>query len=395
MYTFIKNFAVFIKMRFSKFPGKMYGCIYIRFGFLSFTCVRLTICTFFTEKDEPFLTEEKLIKVTTSCQRENDFKPLVRLLGDVLTKSSSLNRSFPPQSVLTNNEAVDLESVKKMYEILFDLQNSAIENTLINSLATLSTAIEFEVNSKVYVNNSNYFKQFIIIFENPYLNHPEYLENALPCFCKAMSLLPVDIQVPLVHEWSKQSRDSLRKKVEMLQHLITLRVVAGPSSSSGSVTVNEDPVIAHATKCLKLFHYASLLGGKFDKLSSTEEPMDIDVSYEGDMLAKRLELDVLDCREPLLPCDEFINEPLNEEIAVDRDFTLYKTKEGFSFLDFNFILTTPIKSVWMFYDNRVHMLQERRLTHLYSLLRGQQPTPYLKLTVHRDNLIQDALVNVS
>lgn len=349
----------------------------------------------FIEKDEPFLTEEKFIKVTTSCQQENDFKPLVRLLGDVLTKSSALNRSFPPQSVLTNNKAVDLESVKKMYETLFDLQNSAIENTLINSLATLSTAIEFEVKSKVYVNNSNYFKQFIIIFENPHLNHPEYLENAFPCFCKAVSLLPVDIQVPLVREWSKHSRDSLRKKVELLQHLITLRVVAGPSSSSSSTTVNEDTVIAYATKCLKLFHYASLLGGKFDKLSSTEEPMDIDDPYEGDLLAKVLELDVLDCREPLLPCNEFINEPLNEGIAVDRDFTLYKTKEGFSFMDCNFILTTHIKSVWMFYDNRVHMLQERRLTHLYSLLQGQQPTPYLKLTVHRDNLIQDALVNVS
>ncbi len=348
----------------------------------------------YTEQEELFLTEEKFNEVIAACRQENDFKPLVRLLGDVFTKSSSLNNSFPPQS--NNDESVDLECVKKMFETLFSLQNSAVENTLINSLGTLSTDIEVELKRKAYVvNNTNYFKQFLIIFENPYLNQPEYLENALPCFCKAVSLLPLDIQVRLVHAWSKHSRDSLKKKVEILQHLITLRVIDGPSSNSISTTLNDDPVIAHATKCLKLFYYSSLLGGKFDHLNSTEEPMDTGESNEDETLVKRLGLDVPDCREPLLPFEEFINEPLNEEIAVDRDFTLYKTKEGFSFMECNFILTTHIKSVWMFYDNRVHMLQERRLTHIYSLLRGQQPTPYLKLTVHRDNLIQDALVNVS
>lgn len=356
----------------------------------------LSYCFYFSliEKDELFLTEQNVNEMISSCEKENDYKPLVRVLGDVFTKSSSLNRSFPPQS--NSNECVDLESVKKTYERLCKLQNTAVENTLINSLGTLSTGIEVELKRKASVlNQTNYFKQFIIIFENPYLNQPEYLENALPCFCKAVSLLPTNIHVPLVLEWSKHSKESLKKKVETLQHLITLRVIDGPASNSSFTTVSEDPVIAHAAKCLRLFYYASLLGGKFDKLSSTEERVRTAESEDALNLVKKLELDVLDCREPLLPFVEFINEPLNEEIAVDRDFTLYKTKEGFSFMECNFILTTPVKSIWMFYDNRVNMLQERRLTHVYSLLRGQQPVPYLKLTVHRDNLIQDALINVS
>jgi ubiquitin-protein ligase E3 A len=352
---------------------------------------------FSAEQEELFLTEEKLNELITSCRKESNFKPLVCLLGEVFTKSSSLNISFPsPASRANNEESVDLDSAKKMFETLFSLQNSAVENTLINSLGTLSTGIEVELKSKSYViDNKNYFKQFLIIFENPYLNQPEYLDNALPCFCKAVSLLPLNIQVRLVLEWSKHSKDSVKKKVEILQQLITFRVIDGPSANSNSITVNEDPVIAYATKCLKLFYYASHLGGKFDHFNSTEEPMDTEDSDEDDALAKRLELDLLDCRKPVLPSDEFINEPLNEAIAVDRDFTLYKTKEGFSFMECNFILTTHVKSVWMFYDNRVHMLQERRLTHIYSLLQGRQSTPYLKLTVHRDNLIQDALVNVS
>jgi ubiquitin-protein ligase E3 A len=349
---------------------------------------------FSAEQEELFLTEGKLNELITSCRKESNFKPLVCLLGEVFTKSSSLNISFPSRA--NNEESVNLDSAKKMFETLFSLQNSAVENTLINSLGTLSTGIEVELKSKSYViDNKNYFKQFLIIFENPYLNQPEYLDNALPCFCKAVSLLPLNIQVRLVLEWSKHSKDSVKKKVEILQQLITFRVIDGPSANSNSITVNEDPVIAYATKCLKLFYYASHLGGKFDHFNSTEEPMDTEDSDEDDGLAKRLELDLLDCRKPVLPSDEFINEPLNEAIAVDRDFTLYKTKEGFSFMECNFILTTHVKSVWMFYDNRVHMLQERRLTHIYSLLQGRQSTPYLKLTVHRDNLIQDALVNVS
>jgi len=41
------------------------------------------------------------------------------------------------------------------------------------------------------------------------------------------------------------------------------------------------------------------------------------------------------------------------------------------------------------------MYSERRLTLLYSLVRGQHATPYLRLKVRRDHLIEDALVSVS
>ena len=330
----------------------------------------------------------------TSCQEAHNFSPLIRILGEVFTNSQYLNKSFLGRNE-TSKEEVDLESVRRVYKILFGLKNSAVENTLINALVSLSTSIEFEVNSGKYSKDSNYYRQFLIIFENRYLNQPEYLENAFPCFCKAVSLLPTSIHTTLVRLWSEHSRHVLRRKIESLQHLITFRVIDGPSAKSNTLTVNDDDLIINATKCLKLFYYSCIVAGSFDNLQTTVDKMEASNSNDTDVLATALQLDILDCREPLIPFDEFINEPLNEQIAVDRDFTHYKTKEGFSFMNYSFILTTPVKSKWIFYDNRVNMLQERRLTHFYSILRGQQPVPYLKLRVTRDNLIQDALINVS
>lgn len=320
---------------------------------------------------------------------------MVRILGEVFTDSDALNRSFLGNPGSKDEVALDLESIRRVYKVLFDLNNSAIENTLINSLTALSTSIEVDISRKTCLNNPVYHRQILIIFENFYLNHPEYLDDALPRFCKALSLFPCNLQSVLVKMWSHYSPESLRKKVEILQLLITLRVINGPTSESQSLTVNDDDAITNATKCLKLFYYSSILAGNFDKLKISVDRMDASDSVKEESLATSLELDVLDCRKPSLPFDDFINEPLNEIIAVDRDFTYYKTKDGFSFMDYNFILSTSVKSVWMFYDNRVHMLQERHMHRIYSLLRGQQTTPYLKLTVHRDNLIQDALVNVS
>lgn len=352
-------------------------------------------CYIFVDPSVPYLTEEKINKLLSSCSETKNFSPLVRILGEVFTDSDALNKSFLGIPEFNGEVSLDLASVRRVYKALFDLKNCAIENTLVNSLTSLSTSIEIDISRKTCFNNPIYHRQIIIIFENLYLNHPEYLDVALPRFCKAVSLFPLHLQSLLVKIWSRHSPEFLRKKMEVLQQLITLRVIDGPTCGSQTLTVNDDDVIVNATKCLKLFYYSSVLAGNFDNLESSVDRMDASNSVEDELLAGSLELDLLDCREPMLPFEDFINEPLNEIIAVDRDFTYYKTKEGFSFMNYNFILSTLVKSVWMFYDNRVHMLQERHMHRFLSFLRGHQPTPYLKLTVHRDNLIQDALVNVS
>ena len=184
--------------------------------------------------------------------------------------------------------------------------------------------------------------------------------------------------------------------VETLQQLITYQVLTGPSAT-GNMPVQEDEAIVAATKTMKMLYYASILGGNFDQTLNDSHDGATASNDHDDPLVKELKIDMLDCRKPLVKYEEFVNEPLNEQIEVDRDFTYFKNdaQGKFSFLKYNFVLSTATKSMGLFYDNRIRMYSERRLTLLYSLVRGQHATPYLRLKVRRDHLIEDALVNVS
>lgn len=60
---------------------------------------------------------------------------------------------------------------------------------------------------------------------------------------------------------------------------------------------------------------------------------------------------------------------------------------------YSFILTPATKILALYYDNRIRMYSERRLS-IYHTQVGQPPNPYLKLKVRRDHIIDDALVEL-
>lgn len=104
---------------------------------------------------------------------------------------------------------------------------------------------------------------------------------------------------------------------------------------------------------------------------------------------------ILDCRKPYLPFSEFYNEPLSDVVEMDRDFANYKSELGkFSFMNYAFILTPATKTLGLYFDNRIRMYSERRMSFIQSVA-GQPSNPYLRLRVRRDNIIDDALVEVS
>lgn len=47
-----------------------------------------------------------------------------------------------------------------------------------------------------------------------------------------------------------------------------------------------------------------------------------------DALADELQVNVLDCRGPFIPFDEFYNEPLSDAIEMDNDYLYYKNRQG-------------------------------------------------------------------
>lgn len=91
---------------------------------------------------------------------------------------------------------------------------------------------------------------------------------------------------------------------------------------------------------------------------------------------------------------------------MDKDFAHFKSETDnyhgshphlsggkFSFMWYSFILTPATKTLGLYYDNRIRMYSERRMS-IYHSMAGQPVNPFLRLKVRRDHIIDDALVEV-
>ena len=330
----------------------------------------------------------------------------------------------PSGATLTNTKVredevtLDIESTQNAFKALFDIPDHPFLASLINALVTLSYNVEMELKyHQPYERDPNYLNLFLIVIEIPGLHSPEFVDKAFPQFCKVLGQLPVSAQAKLARLWSRYSRERLQGYLEMLQQLVTVSVISG-EWGAGHI-VNDSDGITGATRVMKIIYYACLLGGATDpahilqrekelKQSSDENMQEFfqgAVSMEpkektppkADELGNALSVNPIDCRQPLIPFDDFINEPLNEQIEMDKDYpNYYKSDAGkFSFMNHQFILTPATKSLGLFFDSRIRMLNERRTSILQSLVRGAPSTPYLRLRIRRDHVIDDALVGVS
>ncbi|NP_001341476.1 ubiquitin-protein ligase E3A isoform 6 [Homo sapiens] len=418
-------------------------------------------------KDVTYLTEEKVYEILELCREREDYSPLIRVIGRVFSSAEALVQSFRKVKQHTKEElkslqakdedkdedekekaacsaaameedseasssrigdssqgdnnlqklgpddvSVDIDAIRRVYTRL--LSNEKIETAFLNALVYLSPNVECDLTyHNVYSRDPNYLNLFIIVMENRNLHSPEYLEMALPLFCKAMSKLPLAAQGKLIRLWSKYNADQIRRMMETFQQLITYKVISNEFNSRN--LVNDDDAIVAASKCLKMVYYANVVGGEVDTNHNEEDdeepiPESSELTLQEllgeerrnkkgprvDPLETELGVKTLDCRKPLIPFEEFINEPLNEVLEMDKDYTFFKveTENKFSFMTCPFILNAVTKNLGLYYDNRIRMYSERRITVLYSLVQGQQLNPYLRLKVRRDHIIDDALVRL-
>ncbi|XP_056132786.1 ubiquitin-protein ligase E3A [Lampris incognitus] len=408
-------------------------------------------------EDVHYLTEDTVNTIVHLCEEEGDFSILVRIIGRIFSNTDALMRSFrkdghhvteelqpfkstddkthenykerttdlgenmgastaalPEDSIAQkpgpNEVTLDIDAVRRVYDRL--LTNDQIEAALVNALVYLTPNLELDLEYlDVYETNPDYLNIFIIVMENSNLHSPEYLEIAMPQFCKAMCQLPVSALAKLVRLWSQYSVAHIRRMMETFQQLITFTIISNEYDSEN--LVNDDETVVAATKCLKVVFYASILGGDLDVEHNEEEDEESDSDEltlqellgeerlyrkgpQVDPLEKELAVRTVDCRRPVIPFEDFINESLNEVVEMDKDFTFFKVdaESKFSFQSCPFILNAVTKNQGLYYDNRIRMYSERRITALYSMVQGQQPNPYLKLKVRRDHIIDDALVRL-
>uniref|UniRef100_A0A2R9ADE7 HECT-type E3 ubiquitin transferase n=1 Tax=Pan paniscus TaxID=9597 RepID=A0A2R9ADE7_PANPA len=320
-------------------------------------------------KDEEKNENEKGKAACSAAAMEEDSEASSSSTGDSSQGENNLQKLGP------DDVSVDTDAIRRVYTRL--LSNKKIEVAFLNAPVYLSPNVECDLMyHKVYSQDPNYLNLFIIVMENRNLHSPEYLEMALPLFCKAVSKLPLAAQGKLIRLWSKYSADQIQRMMETFQQLTTYKVISNEFNSQN--LVNDDDAIVAASK----------LGGEVDT-NHNEEDDEEPIPESMDPLENELGVKTLDCQKSLIPFEEFINEPLKEVLEMHKDYT-----NKFSFMTYPFLVYAVTKNLGLYYDNRIPMYSERRITVLYSLVQGQQLNPYMRLIVRCDHIIDDALVRL-
>ncbi|XP_060524478.1 ubiquitin-protein ligase E3A isoform X2 [Cylas formicarius] len=397
-----------------------------------------------------FLTEQTLYEIIDECEANDSYSPLIRTLGEIFSSIENLSKSFLEESSTASNTPnlestesfkglkkeevrylegekdkdedssadssknkllpVDLSSLRRAYAALFKLKATIFENALVNALVTLAGNLQMELPMRREKDSyDDILNVLLIVFEIPSLGSGDFLETALPAICRASQSLPVEVQASLATAWSGRGRGAIRNILENLQQLITLRVIVTPFHRD--FCVQDENVVTSATKLMKILYYANMLAGVLESptLRNIDDMNDsIDESFlmvklnkaitPQDPLATHLGVHILDCRKPFLPFSDFYNELLSDTVEMDRDFANFKSELGifsgkFSFMNYPFILTPATKTMGLYFDNRIRMYSERRISILQAVT-GQPSNPYLRLKVRRDNIIDDALVEL-
>ncbi|KAK0162893.1 hypothetical protein PV327_006626 [Microctonus hyperodae] len=306
--------------------------------------------------------------------------------------------------------SVDLEAVRRSFTALWSLPGEEFESALVNALVTLADNIELDLRVFGLLPSEStdmLLNIFLIVFEIPVLGSSEYLEYALHMLCKAASCLPIGAQARLTKVWARHCKSRLQSLLQALQQLITIKVIGG--SFTRDYCVQDADTITAPTKVMKMLYYASMLAGELDPpdISRDEDrdTSDIDKTSQRigvtlqqtaqDPLATELGISALDSRQPYINFNDFYNELLSDAVEMDKDFAYYKSEQPkkFSFMNYAFILTPATKTLGLYYDNRIRMYSERRMSFFQSFV-GQPTNPYLRLKVRRDSLIDDALVEL-
>jgi len=260
----------------------------------------------------------------------------------------------------------------------------------------------------------NFLNLYEIVLELPVIGYEAYLENVLPTVCRGIALLPVDSQVALVKYFSSQTPSNIKSMLENLQQILSLKVYTGTFTREH--LMNDDITISSVVSVIRILYYASLVAGAGDtsspwdtselpvieadnsllsSMSTVEVPGNASRKRYHDPISEELKLSPRDVRCPVIPLEEFYNEPLNETIEMDRDYSAWKMSEKFSFMSHPFILNPATKAQALYYDNRVMMWRERRMNVFQSvMIGGGAINPYLRLQVRRDHIIEDALVEL-
>lgn len=274
----------------------------------------------------------------------------------------------------------------------------------------------------------------------------DFKDVLLISLCETYAHMPLWAQSRIAWIWSVHCAESFHTLLELLHELISCQVMS-VTEFDGEDKIEDNEIVLHAVKTMKILYYANILAGEYENTRSKQEEEEFDPRFLGlefedeeepygvgggsagqdeslsgtklftpDPLSVELDVCGMDSRRPLIPFAEFCNEVLSEALEMDQDYlNFYNVRMRLqdlqdagaepeesgggrfaktSFMVYPFVLTTMKKTLAMYFHSRIRMYSEGRISILHNHFSGQPINPYLKLRVRRDHLIEDALIEL-
>ena len=350
-----------------------------------------------------------------SCAKDNpsSHKQLKEALWNTFTNPAKLNSSFLKETKSAEDSiavTVDIHSVRKVYSALFETEMEPVTNTLVNAMDVYCSSMKQGGASLPSLNH------IVILFENPLLHSPEFLETAFPRFLSVVATLSIDQKADLVNWYSHYPVESISRFLSNLQQLITISALQTEDSSS-KAPFQSNSTIASATHVMMIFYIANLVIAKRQKktrphseklLSATASSVPKDIQLKTlnvfEMLLLRCNVHPAECYQTPISLSEFVNEYINNDLEMLPDYRRQNDRvrrgrpkisgKSFCFLDHPYILDTANKVEKLYYDNQLSMISQRQRTLFNTLLTGVVDIPFLLLRVDRNDIVNDTLAQV-
>jgi ubiquitin-protein ligase E3 A len=365
--------------------------------------------------DDNALTESKILTLLEGAKKGH-FKELTSTLWNVFCNPHLLNKSFLledpnvddlPVVYHRTGILVDVESVRRVYSMLYEVDTGPIVNTFANVMDSYCDTVE----RNDELRNSAFLNHVVIVFENPLLDSPEFLERAYPQFLKMIMSLSVSQKAILVEWYSSYTMSTIRKFVSSLQQLMLITILQDQEEKDSPL--QSITAVAAGSHTLMIFYLVNLLiaknEGNFRPHSSTllssiatplPEPAAARKLSIFQMLLSKFELYPAELIRSPIPLEEFALEPINDHVDMTIDYRRFRYKlldDGshmFSFLDHPFVLSTCNKVETIHLSNSFMMFSERQRTLFNTVLTGVIDVPFLLLRIDRENLIDDTLAQL-
>lgn len=301
---------------------------------------------------------------------------------------------------------VDVQEVREMYRLLYQLDIPAVTNTLSNVMDTYCTTILGSEELRTY----SPLNHVVTILENPLLHSPEFLDRAYPQFLKIVLSLSVSQKASLIEWYSSYPIKDLMEFIGSLKQLILVNLL---NQDDLGTYIQSNTAVASATHTLMLFYVAVLVIAKKEgglRPHSTEllssiatplpEPLAVRKLNIFQILLSKFDVHPSELIHSPIPLEEFILELVNTEVEMVIDYKRQRSKfsddgsQIFSFLDHHFVLNTANKVETLHLDHNYRMFNERQRTLFNTVLTGIPDLPFLILRIDRHDIVNDALAQV-